>query len=100
MNLVHAAKVDRLREAFEQGLSVRQSAQYAGIAKDTACRYFRLWRISKEPARRGLMANLDPPLSPAFVAEARRRKLTATALANRILATVSKDNLFAALLDE
>jgi hypothetical protein len=62
-------------------------------------RYSRLWRLS-EPAIRESMPNFDPILSPAFIAEARRRKLSSTALANKILAIVSKDNLFAALLDE
>jgi hypothetical protein len=65
MNLVLAAKLDRLREAFELGMSIRRSAQHAGVNKDTAMRYFRLWRMSKEPEVRKPMPPPDPAYQPS-----------------------------------
>lgn len=97
MGVLHRARIDALREAFDAGLSVRAAAANCGVCKGTVERYWRRWKSADFGGEMACVVKGETKRK--WTDEAERRQMSVRELHSLIVEMLAEDNLFDAVLD-
>lgn len=92
-----AWQVTALRDAYDAGKSIRDSASVAGVSKCTVTRWWRKWRF--DDGGKEIRCVLDSRTKERFDDEARSRGLSTSALLHALVTEIVDDDLFNAVID-
>lgn len=90
-------KIEALRRAFDEGMSIRDSAAAVGVSKCTVTRWWRKWRYAD--GGREIRCVLESGVKERFDREAVSRGMNSSALLQLVLTEIVEDDLFDAVID-
>ena len=97
MNSLHKNRIKTLREAYDNGLSLRAAAAHCGIAKATVERYWRRWKSNDFGGE--MVCRVTGATKRIWAQEAERREMSVHELHSLVLDTMAEDNLFNAVIE-
>lgn len=116
MNLMHAETLEKLRAAWERGLSTRAASREVGCNRNTCNRYFQLWakdatildpinrdqlrESAASPGSSGLFCIIQPSLKVKLIEAANERKTSLNHFVGFLLEVVIEDGLIPAIMEE